>query len=187
MIALREILEAAARGARLPLKELTVQDHKLDPYRQDTEAGHTRGEWVADQLVRIGRDRPIHIRGLHYALMSSGAVKPSGEPYRNTEEDWEWLQDEACKAARWLGYIPFEMIVDAKNAPPVIKVYEEEELQVAVGPRTHSELHIPVAWDLEPSIALTGFNARQKYRLAIYGEKDLARGSSRPDLRPLPR
>jgi hypothetical protein len=36
--------------------------------------------------------------------------KPNGDIYRNTDEDWQWLSTVAGKAARWLGYIPFECI-----------------------------------------------------------------------------
>ena len=48
------------------------------------------------------------------------AVKPDGEVYRNTDEDWLWLSEVAGKAARWLGYIPFERIIDNRNAEPII-------------------------------------------------------------------
>jgi hypothetical protein len=41
--ALRQIIEAAAREACLPLEALTVLDKKVDPYRQDTPAGHRDG------------------------------------------------------------------------------------------------------------------------------------------------
>ena len=50
------------------------------------------------------------LRGLHYILI--GQPKPNGQPYTNTETD-DWLGSEhAAKAARWLGYIPFDRIID---------------------------------------------------------------------------
>jgi hypothetical protein len=112
--ALRAILEAAREKAGCGLGELTVLSAQVDPYRLDTGSGHRDGKWVADQLNRaIGNKRKIHWRGLHYALVSTNnLVKPNGEMYRNTDEDWEWLSTVAGKAARWLGYIPFERIVD---------------------------------------------------------------------------
>ena len=42
------------------------------------------------------------------------------KPYENNDEDWTWLSETAGKAARWLGYIPFERITDNRNAEPVI-------------------------------------------------------------------
>jgi hypothetical protein len=47
---------------------------------------------------------------------------PNGLPYANTNESWEWLSGTASKAARLLGYVPFERIVDERNAPPQIFV-----------------------------------------------------------------
>ena len=112
--ALRQILEAAAREARVPLSDLTVLDKKVDPYRQDTPAGHRDGAWLAEQMARLGIVGPIHLRGLHYALVSSTSLtKPDGARYLNNADDWEWLQVEASKAARWLGYVPFDRIIDA--------------------------------------------------------------------------
>jgi hypothetical protein len=53
-------------------------------------------------------------------LMSDEVTKPNGLPYTNTDADWVWLQENAAKAARWLGYLPFAQIVDNRNTPPVI-------------------------------------------------------------------
>ena len=64
-------------------------------------------------------DRRIHLRGLHYMVL--GRPKPDGTPYEN-DKNWEWLQDDAAKAARFLGYIPFEQIIDQRNAEPVIRI-----------------------------------------------------------------
>ena len=81
---LRQILEAAAREACLPLSDLTVLDKKVDPYRQDTPAGHRDGAWLAEQMARLGIAGPIHLRGLHYALVSSTSLtKPNGARYLN--------------------------------------------------------------------------------------------------------
>ena len=121
--ALRRILEAAARDASLPLSDLTVLDKKVDPYRQDTPAGHRDGAWLAQQMDVLGITKPIHLRGLHYALVSSTSLtKPNGTRYLNTADDWLWLQAEASKAARWLRYVPFDRIVDERNSPPIIVV-----------------------------------------------------------------
>ena len=70
------------------------------------------GQWLAMQAKDKLGDRIIHLRGFHYALL--GEIKPDGKPYTNTEADWLWLQS-AAKAARWLGYIPFHRIRDARN------------------------------------------------------------------------
>jgi hypothetical protein len=113
---LRSVVEHAREEAGCSLSELTALSAQNDPYRLDTPSGHRDGQWLAKHLDKaIGGQRRIHWRGLHYVLVSSKkpAVKPDGEVYRNTEEDWFWLINTAGKAARWLGYIPFERIRQA--------------------------------------------------------------------------
>ena len=120
---LRRVIEQALQQDGCDLKDLTVLSKQVDPYRLDTPSDHRDGKWLAEQLDRaIGRTRRIHWRGVHYLLVSgtSALVKPDGAIYRNTEADWIWLTETAGKAARWLGYIPFERISDNRNAAPII-------------------------------------------------------------------
>ena len=52
-----------------------------DPFRVDTPARHRDGKWLAVQAERLGLgDRVIHLRGLHYMLVSGEAIKPDGKP-----------------------------------------------------------------------------------------------------------
>jgi hypothetical protein len=119
---LAQVLRAAKAATGLNLPDLTVLKEDRDPYRLDTSANHALGRWFAAHFNRLvgdgGRD---HLRGFHYRLIStSGIVKPDGEPYRNTLEDYEWMNDKAAKAARWLGYVGFDRFTDKRNAAPVI-------------------------------------------------------------------
>jgi hypothetical protein len=169
--ALRSVLEAASAAAGCSLNDLTVLSSHIDPYRLDTPAGHRDGRWVAEQLNRlVGRDRKIHWRGLHYAIVAKVNIrKPDGTVYRNTDEDWEWLSEKAGKAARWLGYIPFERITDNRNAEPFIhhKARVTPKACVSIGLR----VEIPDAEDMEPMPIALGFEARQAFHFAIFGEK----------------
>jgi hypothetical protein len=141
-----------------------------DPYRLDTPANHRDGEWLAEQLERaIGPYRKIHWRGLQYAIVAQGNVrKPNGEIYRNTEEDWVWLSAQAGKAARWLGYIPFERIIDARNAEPIL--YRPEKKSTETWITAGLDVSIPDADDLEPK-AQANFRAPQPYSFVMWGEK----------------
>jgi hypothetical protein len=81
-----------------------------DPFRCDTRDGHAEGKWFAEQM---GADGAIHLRGLHYRIVVRAIVrKPDGAIYRNTDEDWIWLQQSAANNARWLGYVDFARIID---------------------------------------------------------------------------
>lgn len=169
---LRSIIQMAADEEGLSLGDLTVMSNKTDPYRIDTPANHVLGRWVKDALDLTGAQVPIHPRGLHYAIISVDPpiLKPNGEPYRNNDDDWTYL--ETCtNCARWLRYIPFEAILDERNAPPIIETQHADlgpELYVAAG---QDSLDVPAFNDLYPSPMLENFTARQAYRLVMMGEK----------------
>jgi len=169
--ALRRVLEDARRELRCGRNKLTVLSTQVDPYRLDTAAGHRDGAWLAEQLnCAVGGTRRIHWRGLHYAVVAAGDIrKPNGEVYRNNDADWTWLSSNAGKAARWLGYIDFDRIVDNRNAEPVIhrKARVAPETWVSVG----LDVTIPDIEDLEPYAGVTGFEGRQPCALTIFGEK----------------
>ena len=153
-------------------RDLTALSAQVDPYRLDTPAGHRDGKWLADHLNKLlGSTRRIHWRGVHYVLVSAKrpVKKPDGTIYRNTEEDWLWLSGIAGKAARWLGYIPFERITDNRNADPVIhrKARVTPEAFVSIG----LDVTVPDANDIEPVPMVEGFEPRQAYHFAIFGEK----------------
>jgi hypothetical protein len=168
--ALRSVLEKNVSKAGCSLGDLTVLSAQVDPYRLDTPSGHRDGRWVAEQLDRLVGRKKIHWRGLHYTLVStSGLIKPNGQPYLNTEDDWIWLVNTAGKAARWLGYVSFDRIIDQRNSPPIIhrkaRVMPKATISVGV------DVEIPDIVDMEPRPVARGFEPRQPYCFAIFGEK----------------
>jgi hypothetical protein len=153
------------------MKDLTVLAPQNDPFRVDTPANHRDGQWfkqVAERALELKGSDSTHLRGCHYAALSMEAVKPNGEPYRNTERDWAWLQNKAGKAGRWLGYVPFDRITDERNSPPVVRRFTPhrpwESISVA-------DVEIKIPADLAPRPMLLDFRGVQPYRLVIVGEK----------------
>ena len=108
-------LRALTRTTGHTLKQLSVVSENNDPYRLDTPSNHRLGEWLKTQMADL--PTPIHFRGLHYALVTRAPVKPNGQTYANTAEDWFWLFDTVGRPARWLGYVPFADIVDDVTRP----------------------------------------------------------------------
>jgi hypothetical protein len=169
---LRQALDTAiaeANGKKLSMKNLTVLAAQNDPFRIDTPARHRDGEWLAITARELGLGyRKIHLRGLHYTVI--GRPKPDGTPYTNTEADWLWLSGDCGKAARFLGYIPFDQIVDQRNAAPVTRIFERPDdpwpyLHVGI------RVDIPEHVDLQPQINLLDFTGVQPYKLVLIGEK----------------
>lgn len=172
---LRAVLEDACLEEGCSAGALTVLATQHDPFRVDTPARRRDGEWLAVQADRLGLGtQTIHLRGLHYMLVSGEAVKPDGNPYTNTEADWVWLQEDCAKAARWLGYLPFRQIIDARNSEPTVVVLERKPpfSYVTVG----VDVEIPEADELEPRVGLADFTGVQPYKLVLFGEKTSLQG-----------
>jgi hypothetical protein len=172
--------------ADMLVKDSHVLSREIDPYMLDTPANHKLGVWFAEHWRRIGAG--LHLRGYHYALL--GTPMPNGAPYINDDDTWEWLTRNVVKAARWLGYVPFDGFVDERNEEPVIKIsgiYLSGSRRVGVtfGVSTW-RYTAPDNLDplnLEPYAFANNFGVTvsQKYRLVLVGEKT----SLRPVLGPI--
>jgi hypothetical protein len=169
--ALRRLLEETAAAEQVPLKDLTVLAAQHDPFRVDTPAGHRDGAWLARVVAELIGTRRIHLRGLHYAITmhTSPIVKPNGERYVNDDANWQWLQNGPAKDARWLGYLPFDQITDARNDAPEVRIYTPAEpwpfLSVEV------DIDVPDIEDLMPAVGIRDFNGAQPHKLVLFGEK----------------
>ena len=164
-------------------KPLRVMSKQTDPFVLDTERWHTDGQWFTEHFLSlVGEFGEVHLRGFHYRLISTTAIiKPNGIRYLNTDADWNWLQDHASKAARWLGYIPFERIIDERNDKPYFQFIDDREPEVTLSAPhqvpswalrlPHIENLLPSVRSMMPRWELRGFMPRQKYRIAMIGEK----------------
>jgi hypothetical protein len=151
-------------------KDLTVLAVQNDPFRIDTPAGHRDGAWLAMHAERLGLQHSvIHLRGMHYVLITAAPDKPNGEVYLNTAKDWTWLQEKAADAARWLGYIPFDRIIDKRNNPPVVRRFSWPEPTSYI--RTGIRVDIPDVEDLRPEVDVEDFIGVQPYKIVLMGEK----------------
>jgi hypothetical protein len=167
---LREVLNRAVASSGYGMGELTVLATQNDPYRVDTPAGHRDAAWFKEQIDRFVPTAKIHLRGLHYQVSSAAdVILPNGKPYTNTDEDWTWLQSKAAKAARWLGYVPFDQIVDQRNEAP--KIYVPEAVSSEPVWEPGEGIWVPhSAADAMPRPTCE-FPARQPYRIVMIGEK----------------
>ena len=140
-----------------------------DPFRLDTPKHNREGEWFREQVNKYLPDAPtIHLRGLHYVLVTKKARKPDGTVYRNNGDDWVDLGGYAT-AARWLGYVPFERLSDERNSPPTIREFIQPEPRPRIWDATDAEL--PADSEFRAQAHATDFLGAQPYRLALWGEK----------------
>ncbi|SRR6266545_858390 len=171
---LRQALEAAMVEHGLSMKDLTVLSPQVDPFRLDTPANHRDGAWLAEAASTLGLldgGRQIHLRGLHYAvsMAKTPMVKPDGTTYVNNSDNWEWVSESAAKAARWLGYIPFDRLYDKRNATPTIRLWKPPapEPYLSVG----LNVDIPDVEDIVPEIQVDDFRGTQPFKIVMIGEK----------------
>jgi hypothetical protein len=160
----------AATGAALA--DLTVMDIDCDPYRMDTPSKRRDAKWFADLVERfVDPDKKIHPRGIYYACIGVGAVTlPNGDRFTGTKATAAFVTD-AAGLARWLGYVPFERLIDQKNSPPIIR--EAPPTEDPTANVWADDLDIET---LDPDgigifAALHAFVPRQPYRLVFFGEK----------------
>jgi hypothetical protein len=177
---LRNIILDAKAETGLSMDKLTVLNNSNDPYRLNTKTGHINGSWLAQQLETVAPGAvTVHLRGIHYRLVAfGGIIKPNGELYHNTNEDWVWLQNNAANCARWLGYVPFDRIIDERNAPPLFKTRLSVPLPAShsmVTPSINDDLFLGLLNKFDTKLSepwfFTRFFRHQPYRIILIGEK----------------
>lgn len=165
-------------GACSECAKMQKQDWKVidnDPCAV-SDLERERAEWVAEMWRRVSSGRPIHVRGLYYAVVSMAGVqiprRGGPEPFVNSAEHWDNFS-EATIFARWLRLIPWDAIIDLRNSDPII--IEQEPYEWA--PRVGTFLAGPSIGEIEEDLVslekwADGFNVpRQPYKLIIWGEK----------------
>jgi hypothetical protein len=106
------------RGRKTPVKDLIVLAPQNDPFYAGTEGQQAMAEWFADAFG--GRTSGVHLRRLHYRLVSRGdVVRADGILYENNANSWAYLNN-ASRFARYLGLVDPEDLVDRRNPSPHI-------------------------------------------------------------------
>jgi hypothetical protein len=154
---------------------------KNDPFYAGGKASRCQAAWFAALWERFRFPRGVHLRRIHYQVVSPGDVqKPDGTLYANTERDWEFL-DEASKQARHLRLVDPTAFVDRRNPQPHLFLHDD----ALAAPRWHSvfpawefprlrtDLTGEIDWQL-PEFQVHGYEyteARQPFHLEVWVEK----------------
>lgn len=167
---LRDVLMDAKDSNGGSMGDYTVLSSQNDPFRVDTASGHRDAQWFADAVEQfVPAGRTIHLRGLFYKSVGKLRKPTNNAIFENTEADWAWLSESAAKSARWLGYVPWDRIHDAKHAPPEFRRWRPKPVESYLKPGF--EVTLPTVDDLAPTVGIEGFVGRQPYKLVIVGEK----------------
>jgi len=172
-------IKALAKEWGVSITTLIAQAPNNDPFYAGTPGHIKNAEWFADIWRRAGFTSAVHLRRIHYWIVSqrepvqlpriirwtnkATRQKQETDVYINVEACWKFLLD-ASKPARYLGLVRIEDIVDKKNPDPEINArYDSGYLLV--------DVDVP---DLtNPTFNLYGFNSTniQPYHLEVWCEK----------------
>jgi hypothetical protein len=116
-----------------------------DPYYVSTHKNWAMAHWVEQVYPQLGFTRLAHIRAVHYRIRiattytfprfnSVGTVTERVSYSANHGEGWSFLQ-EAVGAARYLGTLAWDRIVDNRNPPPKTRpTADQREATLSVVP-----------------------------------------------------
>ncbi len=89
-----------------------------DPFYVGSKSQQSSAEWARELYLLLRPKQTVHVRRLHYfALTQPQHRKPNGRVYTNTEADWKYLKC-ACKFARYLNLLPYDVFSDRRNLFP---------------------------------------------------------------------
>lgn len=116
-----DVIKQLAKKNSLKVQDLCALAPKNDPFYTGRNSEVVASEWFTDLWQRFGYDRGVHLRRIHYRIVSQDppVARPDGSTYENTQRDWDYL-NEASKWARYLNMVPSESFVDRRNPDAII-------------------------------------------------------------------
>ena len=115
----REEIRKLADEAGCRVGEMLVLAYANDPFNAGTDIDQREAAWFADVWDQLGYTGGVHLRRIHYRVLSAGLTLADGTAYVNTERCWKHLQI-AAKKARELGFVNPDLFIDRRNAAPAI-------------------------------------------------------------------
>lgn len=169
--------EIAARAKRdgCSYLDLLAAGAENDPFYIGSDTQIEQALWFANAYRQCDRKKPLHLRKLHYWLISPGQKRRLPAPIKYKGKTYNhYVNNDACwgklstwsKFARYFGLISFDEIVDRRNPEPVIVVDYLDIKPYA---------HIDGAKITLPRINVGGFSemedVAQPYHLELWIEK----------------
>lgn len=180
-----QTLKEMARELGVSAGDLYALAPQNDPFNTGRPADYVNGEWFADLWRRFRYGTGVHIRRVHYQVMSQDPPvlmppgisnnKGNGQkdvrlPYINTEECWRFLS-QCSKTARYLKLIPIEAFVDRRNpSPRIYTQWREEEPSILIDRGLWDTPTIP-DFPATPRYWVNNYIPEQRYHLELWAEK----------------
>ena len=154
------------------VKDLLVLAPQNDPFYVGTSTDRQNAEWFADLWQRFGYSQGVHLRRIHYQIVSQDqpVQMPNGLPYENTDKCWNFLAC-AAKSARYLELVDPASFDDRRAHQPVINYLPQGSyVNIEV-----EDTSLDLDFDLPSFPELPGYNLSmnvdQAYQVEIWTEK----------------
>jgi hypothetical protein len=175
-----EAIKALAAETGRTTQDLLVLAHGNDPFYIAQPYQRRDAEWFVDIWRQFGFGNGIHVRRIHYRLVSQKepVLFRNGARYINTDKCWTFLEN-ASKYARCLRLVDPADFVDRRNPEPrIFAGSRAEPFPGVIGPDCKWELPC-ISVDFEtrldlPSPLIDGYDytlSDQRYHLAVWIEK----------------
>ncbi len=170
-------IKQLAKQIGRPAKDLLVLAPANDPFYAGVAGRQREAEWFAEIWHRFGFSDGVHLRRIHYVLVSQReegkpVLKPSDQPYENTTNDWALLA-RASLSARYLDLIPLDALVDRRNDEPMIFAPKIDALNPGVSVTNYAPDAAYLINDFPalPGYSLYGLEPAQDYLVEVWIEK----------------
>lgn len=114
-----EQFKKVARAGKRSVASLLALDPSNDPFYVGRPSQRKMAKWFAALWEQFGYSTGVHLRRVHYQLVSQkdGFKRADDSPYQNTDQCWNYLC-AASKYARSLHLIDPTSLEDHRNPPP---------------------------------------------------------------------
>lgn len=178
-------IKEIAKKHKISASKLLALAPGNDPYYVGQPMQKQWAIWFSELWGRFGLGQGVHLRRIHYQLVSQDppVLTPIDRVYENTDNCWNQLGN-ASKWARYLGLIPIDAFVDRRNPEPIINAsfvenaypeidtcnyWDEEEYSLPQVPRLAS---LPHSLPAVPDFEVRGYEAiQQGFLIEIWAEK----------------
>lgn len=170
-----QTIKATAKKHGIRVEDLCALSPSNDPFFVGRKSQIKAARWFADLWERFGYSTGVHLRRVHYQIVSQDPplTRPDGTAYENTERDWNYL----CNAAKWARYLNLvdpAAFVDRRNPDAI--VYADYYGDPAPGYEVYDPwgfaVDLPDFPDL-PELQATGYTEGnlQPYHVEVWVEK----------------
>lgn len=168
-----EAIKHLAKPARCRVNDLIALAPQNDPFYVGTEGDRAWGEWFADIWRRFGYRSGVHLRRIHYQVVSQDppVVMPDGQVHENTEACWAKLA-AASKKARYLDLVDADDFDDRRNPEALLPDPDARDpLLLHIADNLYgAEVALPT-FPEPPAYWVSGYNGRQPYHIELWCEK----------------